>query len=106
MLHNRDGGYVFCGIRDDKTIAGLGETFKEFEPRVCNLVRNKIKSLPTIDMHCVDVGAVQVAVLMMPPWDGKTVYYFDDKVYVRTGTHTFVPDPETIRKLYGGKPVN
>jgi hypothetical protein len=46
-----------------------------------------------------------VLVIVVPPWNRKSVYYFEKRVLIRRGTNVFPARPEESRALHDGRAV-
>ena len=47
----------------------------------------------------------EVLVIIVPPWNRRDVYQFDEKVLIRKGTNVFAAKPEESKKLHKGEYV-
>jgi hypothetical protein len=105
MLNTRDGGVIFYGVEDDGTIQGSDVTRQKFDQPLQNSVKNSIAPAATVALRSVMVVGSEVLVIIVPPWNRKDVYQFDEKVLVRKGTNNFAAKPEESRKLHNGQYV-
>jgi hypothetical protein len=102
MINTRQGGMVFYGIDDDGTIQGSDLRRQDFDQRLQNSVKNCISPAATVGVKSVGVIGAEVLVVIVPPWNRKDVYQFDEKVLIRKGTNVFAAKPEELRKLHRG----
>ena len=102
MLNTRDGGIIFYGVDDDGTVQGSDVSRQKFDQPLQNSVKNSIAPAATILLKAVTVLGSELLVVIVPPWNRKDVYQFDDRVLIRKGTNTFAAKPEELRKLHDG----
>ena len=102
MLNTKGGGILFYGIEDDGTISGSSTSRQALDQPVQNSVKNSISPAATVKLHSVSVMGSQVVVIVIPPWDKKNVYQFDEKILIRKGTNVFAAKPEEVKKLHHG----
>lgn len=50
------------------------------------------------------IGTELIAVLV-PPWNRRDIYFYEERVYVRKGTNVFVATPDEIKRLHRGQHV-
>lgn len=105
MLNTREGGLVLYGVDDDGTIQGSDVSRQKFDQPLQNSVKNSIAPAVTVALKVVNVLGSELLVVIVPPWNRKDVYQFDDRVLIRKGTNTFAAKPEELRKLHQGKYV-
>ncbi len=104
FLHTRRGGIVFYGVNDDGSIIGSNQTSQSFDQRIQNSVRNSINPVPTVGIMQKTVVGFDIMLVIVPPWDRKTLYQFRDRrFYIRKGTNVFAIKPEEMKKLNQGK---
>lgn len=105
FLHTKNGGIIFYGIEDDGSIIGSDVRKQVFDQRVHNSIRNTITPQPTIEIKESDVLGSKVIMIIIPPWERKTLYQYtkNEKYYIRKGTNVFVLKPDEIKKLLKGK---
>jgi schlafen family protein len=103
MLNTREGGMIFYGVEDDGTIQGSDMNRQKFDQPLQNSVKNSIAPAATVALKSVTVVGLEVLVIIVPPWNRKDVYQFDEKVLVRKGTNIFAAKPEESRKLHKGQ---
>jgi predicted HTH transcriptional regulator len=105
MLNTRDGGRIFYGVDDDGTIQVSDVSRQKFDQPLQNSVKNSIAPAATVALKSVTVVGLEVLVIIVPPWNRKDIYHFDEKVLVRKGTNIFGAKPEESRKLHNGQYV-
>jgi predicted HTH transcriptional regulator len=105
MLHNRAGGVILYGVDDDGTIQGTDCSRQKFDQPLQNSIKNSINPAATVSLASVSVMGTDVLLVMVPPWNRRDVYHFDEKVYLRKGTNVFGVKPEEARKLHRGEYV-
>jgi hypothetical protein len=105
MLNTRQGGIIFYGIDDDGNIEGSDIHQQKLDQPLQNSVRNAISPAATIRLHTVQVIGSSIIVIIVPPWNKKDVYQFDEKILIRKGTNVFAAKPEELRRLHSGKYV-
>lgn len=103
MLNTRQGGVIFYGIDDDGNIEGSGISQQKFDQPLQNSIRSSISPAATIKLHTVQVIGSSILVIVVPPWNKKNIYQFDEKVLIRKGTNVFAAKPEELRQLHSGK---
>jgi hypothetical protein len=105
MLNTKQGGMVLYGVDDDGTIQGSDVTRQKFDQPLQNSVKNSISPAVTVGLKSVSVMGSQVLVILVPPWNRRDVYQFDERVLIRKGTNVFACKPEELRKLHKGEYV-
>jgi len=107
FLHTKNGGIIFYGIDDDGVIVGSDMTRQDFDHRLHNSIRNSISSQPNITIKERNVMGSKIILIIIPPWDKKTLYQYTktEKYYIRKGTNVFALKPEEIKKLSRGEYV-
>jgi predicted HTH transcriptional regulator len=105
MLHTRLGGMILYGVDDDGTITGSGVSRQKLDQPLQNSIRNSIAPAAIVSLKSVPVMGTEVLVVVVPPWNRREVYLFDEKVYLRKGTNVFAAKPEELRKLHRGEYV-
>ena len=105
MLNTKEGGLVLYGIDDDGNIEGSDITRQKLDQPLQNSLRNSVSPSATIRLHSVSVLGSTILVIVVPPWNRKDVYQFDEKVLIRKGTNAFAAKPEELRKLHSGQYV-
>jgi predicted HTH transcriptional regulator len=102
MLNTRQGGVILYGVDDDGTIQGSDVTRQKFDQPLQNSVKNSVAPAAVVTLKSVTVLGSEVLVVIVPPWNRKDVYQFDEKVYIRKGTNVFGVKPEELKKLHKG----
>lgn len=105
MLNTKQGGIIFYGIDDDGTIQGSDVTRQKLDQPLHNSVKNSISPAAIVALKSVSVMGSDVLVIVVPPWNRRDVYQFDEKVLIRKGTNVFGAKPEESKKLHKGEPV-
>ena len=105
FLHTKYGGIIFYGVDDDGSIQGSDTKRQVFDQPLQNSVRNSIAPSPSIELKEKIVMGYPVLLIIIRPWDKKSIYQYSEKYYIRKGTNTFVLKPEEMKKLHDGKYV-
>ncbi|MBO3758058.1 MAG: putative DNA binding domain-containing protein [Candidatus Brockarchaeota archaeon] len=107
FLHTKNGGIIFYGVQDDGSILGSDLTRQEFDQRIQNSARNTISPPPNIEVKERNVMGSKIILIIIPPWDRKTIYQYtlDNRYYIRKGTNVFALKPEEIKKLSKGEVI-
>ena len=105
MFNTKRGGIVFYGVDDDGTIQGSDVTRQRLDQPLQNSVKNSISPAAVFSLKSVSVMGVDVLVVIVPPWNKRDVYQYDEKVLLRKGTNVFAAKPEELRKLHRGEYV-
>lgn len=107
FLHTKNGGIVFYGIQDDGSIIGSDLTRQEFDQRMQNSIRNTISPSPNVEVKERNVIGSKIILIIIPPWDRKTIYQYtlDNRYYIRKGTNVFALKPEEIKRLSKGEAI-
>lgn len=107
FLHTRIGGIIFYGVDDDGTIIGSDNKRQEFDQRIQNSIRNTISPQPNAEIKEKNVMGSKIVIIIIPPWDKKTIYQYtmDGRYYIRKGTNVFALKPDEIKKLSQGEYV-
>jgi len=107
FLHTKNGGIIFYGIQDDGSILGTDLKRQEFDQRIQNSIRNTISPPPNIEVKDRNVMGSKIILIIIPPWDRKTIYQYtlDSRYYIRKGTNIFALKPEEIKKLSKGEAI-
>jgi len=105
FLHTKKGGIIFYGIEDDGSIIGSDVRRQEFDQRIHNSIRNTISPQPSIEIKKSDILGSKVIMIIIPPWDRKTLYQYtkNEKYYIRKGANVFALKPDEITKLSKGE---
>ena len=107
FVHTKGGGIIFYGIDDNGTIIGSDISRQVFDQKIQNSVRNTVSPTPSIEIKEQKVIGTVVLLVVVSPWDRKTIYQNtrDGLYYIRRGTNIFALKPDEIRKLHQGVPV-
>jgi predicted HTH transcriptional regulator len=105
MLNTSQGGLVLYGIDDDGNIEGSDLSRQEMDQRLQNSVKNSVSPAATVRVASVTVLGSDILVVIVPPWNCRSVYQFDEKILIRKGTNVFGAKPEEVKQLHDGKPV-
>lgn len=103
MLNTHQGGLIFYGIDDAGTIEGSDISLQKFDQSLQNSVRNAISPSATIKLKMIQVLGSDLLVILVPPWNTKNIYQYNEKVYIRKGTNVFAAKPDELRQLHSGK---
>jgi len=104
LLHTKNGGIVFYGMDDDGNITGSNITRQKMDEKIQNSLQNTLSSHPEIKIKEKKVLGMKILLIVVPPWDKKTLYqYRDGKYYIRKGTTVFPLKPDEMKKLSNGK---
>lgn len=105
FLHTKNGGIVFYGIDDDGPIIGCDIKRQDFDQRIQNSIRNTLSPQPNIETKEKKVMGSKVIMIIIPPWDKRTLYQYtkDDRYYIRKSTNVFALQPDEIKKLSRGE---
>jgi len=104
FLHSRNGGIIFYGIDDGGTVLGSDLKRQDFDQRIHNSIRNTINPSPNIDIKEKDVMGAKVILVIIPPWDRRSLYQYTKKgrYLIRKGTNKFALQPDELKKLSKG----
>lgn len=102
MLNTKQGGIVFYGIDDHGKIQGTDVPRQDLDQPLQNSIKNSISPAATVALKSVSVLGTEVLVLVVPPWNRRDVYQFDERVLIRKGTNVFGARPEELKKLHRG----
>ncbi len=102
MLNTRHGGRVLYGVDDSGTIQGSDISRQKLDQAVQNSVKSNIFPAAVVKLHTVAALGHEVIAIVIPPWNRKDVYHFEDRVLIRKGTNVFAARPEESRKLHRG----
>lgn len=105
MLHTRLGGIILYGVDDDGTIQGSDMTRQKLDQPLQNSIKNSVAPAAVVALKSVSVLGSEVLVVIVPPWNRRDVYQFDERVYLRKSTNVFAAKPEELRKLHRGEYV-
>jgi predicted HTH transcriptional regulator len=105
MLNTRQGGLILYGVDDNGTIQGSEMSRQKLDQAVQNSVRNTISPAAVVKLHTVAALGHDVAVIIVPPWNRRDVYQYEERVLIRKGTNVFAAKPEESKKLHRGECV-
>ncbi|MGB7555713.1 MAG: RNA-binding domain-containing protein [Candidatus Korobacteraceae bacterium] len=105
MLNTRQGGIILYGVDDDGAIHGSDVSRQKFDQPLQNSIKSSIAPAAIVALKAISVLGSEVLAVVVPPWNRKDVYQFDEKVYIRKGTNVFGVKPEELRKLHKGEGV-
>ena len=107
FLHTKNGGLLFYGIEDDGSIVGSNLRRQDFDQSLQNSIRNTISPQPNVKIEEKEVLGYKIIVVVIPPWDRKTLYQYkkDRRYYIRKGTNVFVLTPSELTNLGKGNIV-
>ncbi|MGP8173157.1 MAG: RNA-binding domain-containing protein [Terracidiphilus sp.] len=105
MLNTRAGGIILYGVDDDGSIQGSDVTRQTLDQPLQNSIKNSVAPAAVVALKSVTVLGTDVLVVIVPPWNRKDVYQFDERVFLRKGTNVFAAKPEELRKLHRGEYV-
>jgi len=105
MLNTRQGGMIFYGVEDDGTIQGSDVSRQKLDQPLQNSVKNSIAPAATVALKAVSVLGTEVLVIIVPPWNRRDVYQFDERVLIRKSTNVFAAKPEELKRLHKGEYV-
>jgi predicted HTH transcriptional regulator len=105
MLNTSRGGMVLYGIEDDGTIAGSDVSRQKLDQPLQNSVKNGVSPAATIRLSGVTVLGSEILVIIVPPWNRRDIFQFQEKFYVRKGTNVFVLKPEELKEMHNGRAV-
>ncbi|MEM2982198.1 MAG: putative DNA binding domain-containing protein [Nitrososphaerota archaeon] len=105
FLHTKNGGIIFYGVDDDGSILGTDMRRQALDQKIQNSVRNTISPPPNIEIKDRKVMRSVILLVVVPPWDRKTIYQYtkDGRYYIRKGTNVFALKPDEIKKLSRGE---
>jgi len=105
MLNTKSGGIVFYGVDDNGTIAGTDVSRQKLDQPLQNSIKNSISPAASITLKSISVMGTEILVIVVPPWNRRDVYQFDEKVLIRKSTNVFAARPEELKKLHQHIPV-
>ncbi len=103
-LHTKSGGILFYGIDDGGIVIGSDIKRQDFDQRIHNSIRNTINPSPNIDIKEKNVMGAKIILVIIPPWDRKSLYQYTKKgrYLIRKGTNKFALQPDELKKLSKG----
>jgi DNA-binding transcriptional ArsR family regulator len=104
FLHTKGGGIILYGVEDDGSIIGADMRRQDLDQKIQNSVRNTVSPSPSVEIKERRVLGAAVLLVVVPPWDRKTIYQntMDGRYYIRRGTNIFALKPDEIKKLSQG----
>jgi len=101
FLHTKRGGIIFYGIDDYGGIISSDLKRHELDHKIQNSIRNTVSSQPNIEVKEKKVMGSTILLVVIPPWDRKTIYQYtkDGRYYIRRGANVFALKPDEITKL-------
>ncbi len=96
---------IFYGVDDDGAIQGSDVKRQRFDQPLQNSVKNSISPAVMVALKSISVMGSELLIIIVPPWNRKDVYQFDEKVLIRKGTNVFAAKPEELKKLHRGEYV-
>lgn len=107
FLHTKRGGIIFYGIDDNGTVVGSDIKRQYFDQSIQNSIRNTISPAPIIEITEKSVLGIKIILLIIFPWDRKSLYQYTKKerYLIRKGTNKFALRPNEIKKLTKGEYV-
>jgi len=104
FLHTKSGGILFYGIDDGGTVLGSDIKRQDFDQRIHNSIRNTINPSPNIDIKEKDVMGAKIILVIIAPWDRKSLYQYTkkDRYLIRKGTNKFALQPDELKNLSKG----
>jgi len=104
MLNTSRGGLILYGIEDDGTIVGADVSRQALDQPLQNSVKG-IGPAASVRLSSVKALGTEVLVIVVPPWNRRDVYQFQERFYIRKGTNVFVAKPEEVKSMHSGKAV-
>jgi hypothetical protein len=98
---NTNDGVIFVGVDDLGKIRGLEFNFTQrdrFERKIRQLVRNRIKPSPPVDITFEEIRGLVVAKITVARGE-STVYLLNGVIYVRSGSSDVQAQPEDLMRL-------
>jgi hypothetical protein len=98
---NTNDGVIYIGVDDAGHVKGLGLDFKQkdrMERKVRQLVRNRIRPTPPIQIVFEDVGGLMVARIVVARGEDP-VYLLGGVIYVRYGSSDVQAQPEDLKRI-------
>lgn len=102
FVHTMKGGIIFYGIEDDGSIVGSDMTRQVADQKFQNSIRASFSNQPKIEIKSVKVMGSLIILIVVFPWDKKTIYQYlpSEKFYIRKGTNTFALRTDELKKLH------
>ncbi|KKT96554.1 MAG: hypothetical protein UW97_C0008G0011 [Parcubacteria group bacterium GW2011_GWA2_45_15] len=105
FANTKMGGIIFYGVQDDGSIENADVRRQVFDQRTQNSIRNTISPAISVKIVEKDVLGHKIFLILIPAWNRKNVYQYEQRVYLRHGTNVFAAKPEESRQLHNGKIV-
>lgn len=105
MLNTRQGGMILYGVGDDGTIQGSDLSRQKFDQSLYNSLHSNIEPAATVKLHERKVLHNAILVIIVPPWNKKQVYFYNNRAYIRKGTSVLPAKPDENMKLHHGEYV-
>lgn len=99
---NTNDGVIFIGIDDSGRIKGLVRDSKQkdlLEQKLRQLVRNRIKPMPPMQIAFEDIRGLAVAKVTIARGDAP-IYMLDGRIYIRSGSLDLQAQPEDVSRLF------
>jgi len=98
---NTNDGVILIGIDDNGHIKGLKLDSKQkdrFGQRVQQLIRNRIKPMPPIQLIFEELNGLTVAKMVVARGDAQA-YLMNGVIYIRSGSTDVQAQPEDLKRL-------
>lgn len=106
FLNTRKGGLILYGVEDDGKIRGTDRRKATVDQSLQNSNRSNIDPTPpAVTLRSVRVVGTEIVVIVVPPWNRRDVYHFEDRVYIRKGTNAVPATAAESRRLHNGEYV-
>jgi len=105
FVHTKQGGIIFYGVDDDGTIIGSDISRQVADQKFHNSIRSSTNPQPKIEIKSVNVMGSVVILILISPWDRKTIYQRTtaERYYIRKGTNIFALKSDELKKLTKGE---
>lgn len=105
LANTAEGGLVIYGIDDAGNIEGSDVSRQKLDQPLQNSIKNTISPALTVKLASVNVMGSEVIVIIVPPWNRRDVYQYNERILIRKGTNVFAAKPEEVKSLHAGKAV-
>lgn len=98
---NTNDGIILIGVDDSGHVKGLNFDSKQkdrFEQKIRQLVRNRIRPMPPIQLTFEDLNGFTVAKIAVARGDAQA-YLMNGVIYVRSGSMDVQAQPEDLKRL-------
>ncbi|MFA5753951.1 MAG: ATP-binding protein [Patescibacteria group bacterium] len=102
FANTKQGGIIFYGVDDDGTISGSDRKRQDIDQSIQNSVKNSISPSLNVKIIEKDVVGHKIILILVPAWNRKDIYQFNEKVLIRKGTNVFGVTPGELRSLHKG----